>query len=102
MKKSLLFAVALFTSVAMPAQTIWTCEGTSDQDLSGLKATTSETNVTVADAVCGTGLEVKGIQQKYKTSDGTSFYYCSDETKSLYKFTPTNVQITVGEKNNNR
>lgn len=94
MKKNLLIVAALFASMAASAQTIWTCEGTDDTDVTGLKGSTSETNLTVSDVKCGAGLIIKGMQAQYKDKDGNKYNYCTDATKSLYKFVPTNEQIT--------
>ena len=96
MKKSLLFAAALFACTAISAQTVvWTCE-TASSDGKAIDGTanlagtvTGSETIDVSDIKFGTGILTPTTCQKtYKDEAGTSYNYCADGY-ALIKWVPS-------------
>lgn len=97
MKKSLLFAAALFACTAISAQSVvWTCE-TASSDGKNIDGTanlagtvTGSETIDAADITYGAGiLAPTTCQQKYKDEAGTSFSYCAEDGYALIKWVPS-------------
>lgn len=96
MKKSLLFAAALFACTAISAQTVvWTCE-TASSDGKNIDGTanlagtvTGSETIDAADITYGAGiLAPTTCQQKYKDATGASFAY-ADDGYAIIKWVPS-------------
>ncbi len=99
MKKSLLFAAALFACTAVNAQKVlWTCE-TATSDGKNIKeadytldgTVTGSTTIKAKAITVGTGLNFPPTTcpKSHKAASGTSFQYGSDETPAIIKWVPS-------------
>lgn len=96
MKKNLLFAAALFMSVAASAQTVvWSCTSTSADgkaaDAVNNEATVTGSETVKAEAITwGAGImEPTTCQRTHKNAAGESFNYFEDKTICVTKWVPT-------------
>ena len=104
MKKSLLFAAALFATVAVNAQTVvWPCETatddgkniTADQFNAAIVGTVDgSTTITAANATAGAGIisPATTCQKSWKDAAGTSTNYGSEAAPAIVKWAPTVAQ----------
>lgn len=102
MKKSLLFAAALFASVAVNAQTVtWSCETATadgkniteaDYTLDGVVS--GSTSITAKAITTGAGIKFPPTtcQKSHKDATGTSFNFGSEATPAIIKWVPTCAQ----------
>ena len=95
MKKNLLLVAALFCSVAMSAQSTWSCITTCSEDGKtivgdvNLKGTTTASNITMSNIAYGAGIVAPSICQKaWKNATGTSTNYAGDN-EALIKWVPS-------------
>ncbi len=97
MKRNLLLVAALFCSVAMSAQSTWSCittcsaDGKSVEGTVNLKGTTTASNIAMSDITWGAGVKAPTTTQKtFKDAGGTAYNFVSD-TEALIKWVPTTI-----------
>ena len=98
MKKNLLLVAALLCSVAVSAQSTWSCITTCSEDgknitgTANLKGTTTESNIAMSDITYGAGIVAPATCQKaWKDASGTSTNYAGDG-EAIIKWVPSCTQ----------
>ncbi len=102
MKKSLLFAAALFVSAAVNAQSVkWSCETATadgktmteaDYTLDGVVSGSSTIKAYAITAGTGITFPPTTCQKSHKDASGTSIVFGSEETPAIIKWVPTCAQ----------
>lgn len=102
MKKSLLFAAALFASVAVNAQSVkWSCETASadgknmtetDYTLEGVVSGSETIKAYAITAGTGITFPPTTCQKSHKDANGTSIVFGSENTPAIIKWVPTCAQ----------
>lgn len=101
MKKSLLFAAALFATVAVNAQTVvWPCETATDDgknitadqfNAAIVGSVEGSTTITATNVTAGSGIisPATTCQKSWKDAAGTSTVYGAEATPAIVKWAPT-------------